>query len=270
MADVDVGVAAPVVPASTDAPAPVSTADSVVESADKPESKPERTFTQKEVNEIAARRAAQAERSALKIARAEARAEVAERQLQDRARPSSEASGEPQSNDPKFKGDYEKFLIAKAKYEFKQDQAAEREASERTTNTQQQQRDFAQRAEQTRNAMSKAAEKYVDFEEVITGNVPFTEPMAAYIAEAAKDGGELAYYLGTHIDEAKRISQLPPARQIVELHALETKMTAPPKPTNTPAPIVPNGSASAGNKKDWKEMSTEEHIKAYRAQKKRS
>lgn len=270
MTDVDVGVATPVVPASTDAPAPKSTADSVVENptGDKPESKTERTFTQKEVNEIAARRAAQAERSALKIARAEARAESAERQLQDRARPQSEASGEPKQKD--FT-DYEEYLLARAEWRFEQKQAKQRETQERDSTAQQEGRQHAERARQFQDTvLAKGRAKYEDFDAVaLDESTPVTPAMGAAIMRLPT-GHDVLQHLGENRAEALRIANLPDIEQVWEIKALEAKLKAPPKPTNTPAPIVPNGSASAGNKKDWKEMSTEEHVKAYRAQKKRS
>lgn len=272
MAELDAGVATPVVPATPaveSAPAPDTTADQVTETSEAQPSKPARTYTEEEHQKALQKRLGIESRRLERIARAEARAEHAERQLREsqQTRTQPQSSGEPNPKD--FK-DWDSYNAAVIDYKVDQKLKSQSEKSQRETAEQRDRREFAQRAEQTRSAMSKAAEKYDDFEEVITGNVPFTEPMAAYIAEAAKDGGELAYYLGTHVNEALRISQLAPAKQITELHALETKMTAPPKPTGAPAPIVPNGSASAGNKKDWKEMSTEEHVKAYRAQKKRS
>lgn len=271
MAEVDVGAVAPVapvVPASTDAPASESTAEPIVESPEGGEpDKPERTFTQRELDEIVQKRLAKDSKRSERLGEERARREAAERELERMRAERAPQNDRPRDGEPRqenFK-DYEKYVVALAKYELKQEQTAR----DNETAAQRQHSEMVGRAEQARTALSKAAEKYDDFEEVVTGNVPFTEPMTAYIAEAAKDGGELAYYLGTHVEEAKRIAALKPALQIVEMHALESKLTAPPKPTNTPAPIVPNKGSSAGSKSmlDMTQDEFEKHRKARLARK---
>jgi hypothetical protein len=42
-----------------------------------------------------------------------------------------------------------------------------------------------------------------------------------------------------------RIAELHPIDQVLALRDIEAKLTAPPKPTNTPAPIVPNKGSSS-------------------------
>jgi hypothetical protein len=64
--------------------------------------------------------------------------------------------------------------------------------------------------------------------------------MAAFIADSER-GGDVAYHLGSHLDEADRIARLTPIQQVRELAKLESTLAAPPAPTRTPAPIVPNG-----------------------------
>lgn len=265
MAEVDAGAVAPVVPvapASTDAPAPESTAEQVVETPEQPETPDEPRLTQSEVNKIVAKRVAQAERNAAKVARAEARAEYAERQLLERTQVQQP---QPQAGEPKQSDftDYEEYLLARAEWRFDQKQAKRTQ----DTDAQRQEREshdaMSARAEKARSALSKAAAKYDDFEEVITGNYPCTEAMTAYIAEAATDGGELAYHLGTHVDEAKRIANLPPAKQIVELHILESKLNAAPAPTKVPAPIVPNAGRASVEKR-LEDAQTQEEFNAIR------
>ena len=52
-----------------------------------------------------------------------------------------------------------------------------------------------------------------------------------------------------HVAEAQRIAKLSPTRQIVELNAIRSKLTAPPTPTKVPAPIVPNSSTASVEKR---------------------
>jgi len=271
MAEVDAGALAPVIPvapASTDAPTPESTADQVTETPEgeeKPEAKPERTFTQKEVNEIAAKRAAQAERHALKVARAEAERDLARQQLEELRRPATQTQpqgGEPQ---PKDFQDYESYMRALVRYELKQEQ----ETAHKETRAQQEARAESQRAQALREKFASIEEKYPDFHDAISDDkLPFNGAILAYI-EDSKVGGDVAYHLSQNRAEFTRIASLPPIQQVVALNALEAKLTAPPKPTNTSAPIRPNGGNSAGSKSmlDMSQEEFEKHRKARLARK---
>lgn len=272
MADAAPGVVAPiepVAPAPQGVPDPSSTAEHDTEApagGDKPDaSQAEKTLTQSEVNKIVAKARAQESRRAEKLANERAEALYYKRLYeQSQAKQPDPPEGEPQQKD--FT-DYEEFLLAKAEWRFEKKQAASREKSEREGSAQREQRGMAEYAQQVRSKMNAAAAKYDDFQDVIDAGV-FTQPMTAFIAEVAKDPGELAYHLGNHREEAIRISQLPPAAQIVQMHLLEAKMTAAPAPTKAPAPIVPNG-GQARVTKDWNDMTTAEHVKAYHDRKRK-
>jgi hypothetical protein len=264
MAEVDAGAVAPevpVTPATEVAPVPDSTAEPVTEVEAKPEA-PERTFTQKELDEIVQKEKARVERKAERK-RLEADAERYKREAEElRARVNPQPSkqeGEPQAKD--F-ADFESFNRAQIRWEIQQEMKAEREKSQRETGEQQQNRQFVEHAKRAQEKVSAAAKKYDDFQEVIDGGV-FTAPMTAFITDVAKDGGELAYYLGTHRDEAIRIAQLPQAAQPVEMHLLESKLTAAPKPTQAPAPIVPN-KASPSTEKRLEEAESQEEFNTIR------
>ena len=90
--------------------------------------------------------------------------------------------------------------------------------------------------------------KYDDFDEVV-GDLQPTTPWAVAVMEA-DNGDEIAYYLGTHLDEAKAIAQLSPIGQARAIGKLEAKLAAePPKPKPTsqaPAPISPVSGTSSG------------------------
>lgn len=217
-------------------PAPESTAveGEAPEGGEKPEPT-ERTFTQKELDEIVAKRAAQAERRGQKVARAEAEAAFYKQRLEELQRPAQTATGEPKAED--FKGKtYEEFMDARMDWRLNQERAKWQQESQ----AQNQQRQAFEQAQSVQSKLKPAFEKYPDFKEVaLSDDVPISQPMAAYIASRAT-GGDVAYFLGQNIDEAARISSLHPIDQVLALRDLETKLTATPAPTRTPAPIVPN------------------------------
>ena len=121
----------------------------------------------------------------------------------------------------------------------------------------------------------EARAKYDDFEQVAYNpSVPITNVMAQSI-QASDVGPELAYYLGTNIKEAERISRLAPILQAKEIGRLEAKIANEPvikKTTSAPAPISPvtakgNGSPAydTTDPRSMKSMSTSDWIAAERA-----
>lgn len=104
-----------------------------------------------------------------------------------------------------------------------------------------------------------AADKYPDFEEVVSeSDAPVTPSMSQAIVESDV-GADIAYYLAQHPDEAKAIANLSPIRQIAAIGRLEEKVIKPPtrKTTEAPPPIKPAGSKSQTDK-DPSEMSAAE------------
>ena len=105
-----------------------------------------------------------------------------------------------------------------------------------------------------------AVEKYADFEEVVgESDAPVTPEMRQAIVES-DFGADIAYFLAHHPEEAKRIAQLSPIRQIAEVGKLEIKIStpAPRKPTSTPPPVTPIGTKAKAERnpdempvKDW-------------------
>lgn len=103
-----------------------------------------------------------------------------------------------------------------------------------------------------------ARDKYADFDEVINQDIPITTAMQQAIMESDM-GPDVAYYLGTHPEEAERISKLSHARQLLEMGKLEIKASEPKKPSSAPAPIdpvKPNGNLydPSPNEKDSDEV----------------
>ena len=119
-----------------------------------------------------------------------------------------------------------------------------------------------------------ARDKYDDFEQVVRNpSLPITVDMAAAIREA-ENGPEIAYWLGTHPAEAARIAKLSLHGQARAIGNIETKLlTDPPvkKTTSAPPPISPVSARGSGNPaydttdpRSIKTMTTSEWIDAER------
>lgn len=226
-------------PAETPAPAPGATAAPETEVVETPETPPEeKTLTQTEVNKIIQKEKAKEYRRAERLAEAKIRAEYAERQLAElKAPPPAQPTGEPK---PTQFQDYESYIAALTDFKVNERLSG----FQKETRAQEQARAQREQAATLQQKFSATAKKYDDFQEVaLSQDVPISEPMAAAIKDSGI-GGELAYYLGSNIDEAERIASLSPIGQVREMMKLETKLSAPPAPTKTPPPIVPNAGKS--------------------------
>jgi signal recognition particle GTPase len=121
----------------------------------------------------------------------------------------------------------------------------------------------------------KVRDKYDDYDQVARNpNVPITEVMAEAIYESDV-GPEVAYYLGSNVKEAARISKLSPFMQAKEIGKIEAKLASNPpvkKTSNAPAPISPVTARSSGSPshdttdpRSIKSMTTSQWIEAERA-----
>ncbi len=110
--------------------------------------------------------------------------------------------------------------------------------------------------------------EFQDFDQAV-GNLQMVgAPKALLEFVAASDAGaKLIHHLGTDLDEAARIAQLPPVLMARELTRLEFKLSQPQaKPVSkAPAPITPVSGTSGGSK-DPADMSDAEFAKWRRAQ----
>lgn len=253
MAEVTPGADAPAVnetPVAAEVATPVtpSTADPVTEVAT-PEPPAPKTLTQDEVNKIVAKEKAKESRRVEKALREQIRAEAErdfiKQQMEERTRQPQPQPGEPKQED--FK-DYDSWIIARAKWEIRQETAAESRKREEQSQAQTQQQGAQERAARIREKIDAAREEFPDIEEVISGEVPYTQPMVAFF-EDSEHAGKLMHHLGTNVKEATRISALSPAGQFRELVKLEAKLTAPPTPTKAPPPIVPSGGTASVEKR---------------------
>jgi len=117
--------------------------------------------------------------------------------------------------------------------------------------------------------------RYEDFEQVAYNpKLPITNVMAQTI-QAADNGPDIAYYLGTNPKEADRIARLTPILQAKEIGRLEAKVASEPatkRTSSAPAPISPvtargghSGSFDTTDPRSLKTMTTSQWIEAERA-----
>lgn len=92
--------------------------------------------------------------------------------------------------------------------------------------------------------LSAKKENFQDFEEVAYGHTFMDTDLAEQIFEMDK-GPEVAYHLGSHLDEAERIFSLDPVKRARELTKLEFRVDAlkPKVVSDAPDPISPLGQA---------------------------
>lgn len=230
------------------------------EQEQKPESKPEKTFTQEELDAIVKKRLAKEERRVTRLAQAEAENRMLRKQLEQQAPEPEQSGGKPQ---PSQFNDYESYIEALTDWKTDQKMHDLRQESE----AKQRQRAEAERAEHVQTKLAAASSKYDDFEEVaLDPNLPISQAMAEVIAES-EIGGDLAYYLGSHRDEAMRIAKLSPVQQMRELVTLEAKISQPQVvKSSAPKPITPINTTKSTATGLSDEISMDEWVKRRNAQ----
>lgn len=97
----------------------------------------------------------------------------------------------------------------------------------------------------TANLESKRS-GFQDFEDVAYGHSFMDTDLAEQLFDMDK-GPEVAYHLGSHLDDAERIFSLPPVQRARELTRLEFKLEAiaPNKVSGAPDPITPLGNSES-------------------------
>lgn len=218
-----------------------------------PEAKPEKTFTQKELDEILTRRLAKEQRKIERYARAEAERDQLREQLNRQSQPQSPSpSGEPKPE--QFKT-YEEYIDKLTEYKVERKLAGIAEKSEQTRREQAQQ-EYESRV---RDSLTKTADKYDDFEEVVTNpSLPITHVMRDALGES-EIGGEIAYYLGRNPKEAAEIAKLSNVAQVKAIDRLEAKLKAPPQVTKAPEPAETVGKGRTKTEPDLSKMSVSEY-----------
>lgn len=239
-------------PAPQATPEPVAPAPDATVAPDAAEPKPDRTFTQAELDDIIEKRLAKERRKRSDL---ENRLRITE-ELHLRGK-APDPQHEPQQ--PKAGGeptreqyqDYESFLEARA--EWRADQRVEKRLSERDQKQQEerQKETAAKQAAEFQKRMKESSKGMEDFEDVMAEAVRDpSQPVARLLAEpldAAENPAAILYHLAKNQDEAERIAALPMARQAREIWLLDAKIKSQPqaRPSRAPAPLEPVGGKAA-------------------------
>lgn len=154
--------------------------------------------------------------------------------------PNGLASGPTKEPVPGDYQDYEEYLMARAEYRVGQRIQQERREAEQARAQEQ--------LQESRKAfdgrMNTARDRYADYDEVVAPvlsdrDFPISEAMAEAIMSSDK-GADLAYWLGSHRDEAQKLSRLSPVAAARELGRIEATLQSPQRRTETKAPNPPN------------------------------
>lgn len=119
---------------------------------------------------------------------------------------------------------------------------AEQRAAEKLAERQRQ-AEAERRSESFLEKAEAAAERYPDFQAVVSNpSLPINDEMAEFIAESDL-GADLAYYLGKHPTRAAEIARMSPVKAARELTRIETDLASRPQArvSKAPEPITPVG-----------------------------
>ena len=176
----------------------------------------------------------------------------------------SETSPRPKQED--FT-DYSEFIRADAEW------VADKRAREIIEQERQQfRKSQAQRSQQAAmdahmDRVEKAREKYEDFDDVaFAEDVPITNEMRNAIL-GSEHGADIQYYLGSHPDEAARITRMDAYAQVREIGKLEGKLTAKPPKKSTTAPPPPKTLRGGGKPEKDPAKMTQVEYEAWRNKK---
>ena len=223
-----------------------SNGDDAAADKDKGAAPPKKSGVQKRIDELVRER--ETERRAREMAEAEL---IRLREQVEGKKPEQQPG--PQAGKPKpddFKS-YEDYLEALADFKAGEKLAKERQDTQAAMEREHRAKEKATFQDRT----EKARTKYADFDDVVFGGeaVPVTQPMMDAIFDS-EHGPDIAYHLGKHPDDAKRIAGLSPVAAIREIGKIEARFlqgAMPPEQKRTskaPEPITPVGGAGASDK----------------------
>ncbi len=165
-----------------------------------------------------------------------ARADIYESQITQRQAPQKAQDGRPQQAQFETAEDFVEALT-----DWK---LAQREQVAKAQEAQKSQQTIAEK----RDKIFTAAEEMGNFDREDFATVPITHPMAEAILDSDV-GAKLVVHFNSHPEEAKRIADLPPARQAAEIGKLEVKLSTAPAPkSSAPKPITPLGNGQVTSK----------------------
>lgn len=169
-------------------------------------------------------------------------------------------------------GSYEEYQANLAAYHSmkaldnrQRDEVLEEATGHKQALTAREQAREAELAANWQDQKAEASQKYADFDQVFSNDVPVTKEMAEVIS-SSDVGVDVAYYLGSNRQEAAQIAQMNPLEQARRLGAIEARMQLPRANTNpsAPSPIRPvKGKATATKSID--DMTMDEYMAARKA-----
>lgn len=221
---------------------PAHPAEPTPEPETPPEPEPETPEQVEEKKKLtgSARAKAKAERLAEDLRQANERIAALERGSQPEKPKAQEPAGKPKLDDFETFDAYNDALVDwKVKTELQR--------KEVETETQRQRRELDDKVE-------KAKSKYDDFVEVMQ-ELPVFPPAMASVIAASEYTADLIYHLGTNPDEQKRIINLAPGKQALEIAKLERQFETVPEPpkkqeTKAPPPMRPTHGGVAAPQED--------------------
>jgi hypothetical protein len=161
------------------------------------------------------------------------RLRVAERELETVKRQQIAAAAAQEAPKPENFEDHDDYLVQKALYESDKRQASRQAELDAVAEQQKHEEAWAGYVEYA----EVAREKHEDFDEVTSPKtLPISDAMLVCVVEAEAAGPEVLYWLGKNPREAKRISQLPPHKQSMEIGRVLERLTAPKPQRSSQAP----------------------------------
>jgi len=134
-------------------------------------------------------------------------------------------------------------------------------AQQQSSQSQQAQQEAAQKSQAFAAKEAEFAKEVPDYDQVArTDAVPISEAMADIIMDSDK-GPAIAYHLGKNLNDAYRISQLPPVLAAKELFKIEASLAQPANISNAPEPAPEIGGMDTPVQELSDKLSTEEWIK---------
>lgn len=166
-----------------------------------------------------------------------------------------------------FDFDQERYLEALADWRIEERERAKVQKVEQ----EKAQQTVQERIAALQSKEAEFAKAHPDYEGVAKApHVPITREMADTMLENPDTAPAIAYYLGQNLEEAREISQMSPLAQARAIGRIEAKLTTPqttpppPKPVPKTPAVPPTLQPGATSTRDWSQMDTAEHIRAFR------
>lgn len=222
---------------------------------------------ERRIGQVTAQRHQEARRAA------EYEAELAKYRQGGQQQTSSQASGEPKEDDPKYAGSYVEYLKDLAKYHGKtvatEELAAGQRKADEARTTQEQQAWKSQRDSHLDSNAEAAEAAFTDFTNVINDATDIISSLSPHVHQAfleAENGAFALYDLAQNPEALEKLNSMTPYAVAMAVARAEDRALAKSKQkpvTNAPAPLASAKGTSPGGK-NLESMSADEILKAIR------